>query len=111
MDHLIPEEVSLSKQNVTMLTPINELTYKGLRELSAGIANFLNVTFDTPNFLCLVEKYCQELQLPSKLNCTLSILKKKIVLNNFYFCFFLSRRNFTLYRKTVDSMFSKDEVL
>ncbi|XP_043460845.1 TATA box-binding protein-associated factor RNA polymerase I subunit B [Leptopilina heterotoma] len=64
MDHLIPQEVSLSKENVSMLTPINELTHKGLRELSAGIANFLDVTFDTPNFLSLAENYCLELQLP-----------------------------------------------
>lgn len=69
MDHLIPQEVSLSKENISMLTPMNELTHKGLRELSAGIANFLGVTFDTPNFLSLAENYCLELQLPSEFNC------------------------------------------
>ncbi|XP_033324904.2 TATA box-binding protein-associated factor RNA polymerase I subunit B [Megalopta genalis] len=65
LDHLLPPEVSLSKSEIHFLTPNVEITHRGMRRLTASMAKFLGVwEVVCPDFLPLVNRYCQELGLP-----------------------------------------------
>ncbi|XP_078032989.1 TATA box-binding protein-associated factor RNA polymerase I subunit B [Augochlora pura] len=65
LDHLLPPEVSLSKSEIHCLTPNVEITHRGMRRLAASMAKFLGVwEIVCPDFLPLVNRYCQELGLP-----------------------------------------------
>ena len=56
------------KKDIKMLAQPTEMTHKGFRKVAAGVAKFLNVELDQPDFLPLIQQYCEELQLPSTEN-------------------------------------------
>ena len=63
----MPPEISLSKSDINLLTQTTDVTHKGLRRTAAGIAKFLNINeLAKPDFLGLIKRYCQDLNLPSK---------------------------------------------
>ncbi|XP_016845489.1 TATA box-binding protein-associated factor RNA polymerase I subunit B [Nasonia vitripennis] len=63
--HLLPPEITLTKTDVNLLTQTTDITHKGLRRNTASIAKFLNVyDFSKPNFLSLIRRYCEDLELP-----------------------------------------------
>ncbi|XP_033207178.1 TATA box-binding protein-associated factor RNA polymerase I subunit B [Belonocnema kinseyi] len=64
LDNLLPPEVSITKKDIKMLSQSTEMTHKGFRKVAAGVAQFLDVQLDLPDFSTLIEQYCQELQLP-----------------------------------------------
>ncbi|XP_043500870.1 TATA box-binding protein-associated factor RNA polymerase I subunit B isoform X2 [Polistes fuscatus] len=68
LDHLIPSEVKLSQNDVNFLTQNTEITHKGLRKIAARMAKFIGIRkMSSPNLLPLINRYCQELALPSVL--------------------------------------------
>ena len=70
MDHLLPSEVKPSNYDVKILTPTSEITHKGFRKLSASMVQYLGAVNDlaAPDFSCLIKRYCEDLDLPSKNN-------------------------------------------
>ncbi|XP_012287844.1 TATA box-binding protein-associated factor RNA polymerase I subunit B [Orussus abietinus] len=65
LDHLLPPEISIAKGDMTILSQVNDITHKGMRQLSASMAKFLNIyELFCPDFLPLITQYCQELRLP-----------------------------------------------
>jgi len=65
LDHLIPPEVILTKNEINFLSQAMDITHKGMRKVIERMANFLNVTqIICPDFLSLITRYCKELHLP-----------------------------------------------
>nr|XP_033205926.1 TATA box-binding protein-associated factor RNA polymerase I subunit B isoform X1 [Bombus vancouverensis nearcticus] len=65
LDHLLPPELNLTAKERGFLTQNVEITHKGMRQIIASIAKLLGVwNIVCPDFLSLVNRYCQELGLP-----------------------------------------------
>ncbi|KZC10525.1 L-asparaginase, partial [Dufourea novaeangliae] len=65
LDHLLPPEVSLTRGERNFLMQNVAITHKGMRRITASLAKFLGVwEIVCPDFLPLVNRYCQELGLP-----------------------------------------------
>nr|XP_012143912.1 PREDICTED: TATA box-binding protein-associated factor RNA polymerase I subunit B isoform X1 [Megachile rotundata] len=65
LDHLLPPEVNSTKIEKHFLSQTVEITHKGMRRIIATMAKFLDVwNLTCPDFLPLVNRYCQELALP-----------------------------------------------
>ncbi|XP_003490536.1 TATA box-binding protein-associated factor RNA polymerase I subunit B isoform X1 [Bombus impatiens] len=65
LDHLLPPELNLTANERSFLTQNVEITHKGMRRIIASIAKLLGVwNIVCPDFLSLVNRYCQELGLP-----------------------------------------------
>nr|XP_034178878.1 TATA box-binding protein-associated factor RNA polymerase I subunit B-like isoform X1 [Osmia lignaria] len=65
LDHLLPPEVSSTKIEKHFLSQNVEITHKGMRRTIASMAKFLGVwNVICPDFLPLINRYCQELALP-----------------------------------------------
>lgn len=66
LDHLMPEEIRLNNSYINFLSPNTEITHKGMRKTIISMAKFLNVHhLPSVNLLPLVERYCEDLELPS----------------------------------------------
>ncbi|XP_043600974.1 TATA box-binding protein-associated factor RNA polymerase I subunit B [Bombus pyrosoma] len=65
LDHLLPPELNLTANERSFLTQNVEITHKGMRRIIASMAKLLGVwNIVCPDFLSLVNRYCQELGLP-----------------------------------------------
>lgn len=65
LDHLLPPELDLTANERNFLTQNVEITHKGMRQIIASMAKLLGVwNIVCPDFLSLVNRYCQELGLP-----------------------------------------------
>ncbi|XP_029157155.1 LOW QUALITY PROTEIN: TATA box-binding protein-associated factor RNA polymerase I subunit B [Nylanderia fulva] len=65
LDRLIPPEITLTKTDVNFLSRAAEITHKGMRRIVGRMAKFLGVTkLICPDFLPLINRYCNELNLP-----------------------------------------------
>ncbi|EFN87076.1 hypothetical protein EAI_04977 [Harpegnathos saltator] len=65
LDHLIPPEVTLTRNDLNFLSRVMDVTHKGMRRIIGNMATFLGVTkIICPNFLSLISRYCIELELP-----------------------------------------------
>lgn len=65
LDHLLPPELNLTANERCFLTQNVEITHKGMRRIIASMAKLLGVwNIVCPDFLSLVNRYCQELGLP-----------------------------------------------
>ena len=69
LDHLLPPELNLTAAEKSFLVSQNvEITHKGMRKIITSMAKSLHVwDIVCPNLLSLVNRYCQELGLPSML--------------------------------------------
>lgn len=67
LDHLLPPELNLTATEKSFLVSQNvEITHKGMRKIITSMAKSLRVwDIVCPNLLSLVNRYCQELGLPS----------------------------------------------
>lgn len=66
LDHLLPPELNLTANERSFLTQNVEITHKGMRQIIASMAKLLGAwNIVCPDFLSLVNRYCQELGLPS----------------------------------------------
>lgn len=66
LDHLIPPEVTLTRNDVNFLSRVTDITHKGVRRVIGRMAAFLGVTeIIRPDFLSFITRYCRELHLPS----------------------------------------------
>ncbi|XP_011644260.1 TATA box-binding protein-associated factor RNA polymerase I subunit B isoform X1 [Pogonomyrmex barbatus] len=65
LDHLIPPEVTLTRNDINFLSRAMDISHKGMRRIIGQMAKFLGVTkIICPDFLSLINRYCIELALP-----------------------------------------------
>ena len=105
LDHLLPPELNLTATEKSFLVSQNvEITHKGMRKIITSMAKSLRVwDIVCPDLLSLVNRYCQELGLPSILIYVyLSSLFISVPTSYFYFFLLILsdfRGHSVIYRK------------